>query len=117
MSVATGIPTTASTPLKQRSRLLRREALYGYIFISPWLIGFLVFTAFPMAYGAYLSFTDYDGLTTPHWTGLENYRRLLSGDDKLVVKSLQNTIWYVAAAVPATMVAGLLLALLLNQPV
>jgi multiple sugar transport system permease protein len=117
MSVATGIPTTPGVAPKQRPRLLRREALYGYLFISPWLIGFLAFTAFPMIYGLYLSFTDYDGLTSPGWTGLENYRRLFSGDDPLVIKSLQNTLWYVAAAVPATMVAGLLLALLLNQPV
>jgi len=101
----------------RRSRLLWKEAIYGYIFILPWIIGFLAFTAFPMLYGAYISFTDYSGLADPEWVGLDNYQRLFSGADKLVVKSLENTAWYVAAAVPASLVVGLALALLLNQPV
>jgi multiple sugar transport system permease protein len=100
-----------------RRRLLRREAVYGFLFISPWLIGFAVFTAFPMLYGAYLSFTDYDGLTSPHWIGLDNYHRLFSGDDQLVVKAIRNTFWYVFVSVPASLVAGLVLALLLKRHV
>ena len=102
---------------RRRGRLLRREAIYGYLFISPWILGFLIFTAFPMIYGGYLSFTEYDGFTSPEWVGFDNYQRLFSGDDQLVVKSLNNTLWYVVVAVPATLVFGLLLAMLLNQPV
>jgi multiple sugar transport system permease protein len=102
---------------RRRSGLMRREAIYGYLFISPWIIGFLAFTAFPMIYGAWLSLTDYDGLTTPTWIGFDNYVRLVDGSDPLVGKSLSNTVWYVAVAVPATLVVGLALAMLLNQPV
>jgi len=107
------IPTTE----RRRARLLRREAVYGYLFISPWILGFLIFTAFPMIYGGYLSFTNYDGLTSPSWVGFDNYQRLFSGDDKLVTKALGNTLWYIAVSVPATLVFSLMLALLLNQPV
>ena len=102
---------------RRRSGLMRREAIYGYLFISPWIIGFLAFTAFPMIYGAWLSLTDYDGLTSPSWVGFDNYVRLVDGSDPLVGKSLSNTVWYVAVAVPATLVVGLALAMLLNQPV
>ena len=117
MALAQSTSTVLPARARARGRLLRREAVYGYLFISPWILGFLIFTAFPMIYGGYLSFTDYDGLTSPGGVGLDNYQRLFSGEDKLVVKSLGNTLWYVAAAVPATLVFGLLLALLLNQPV
>jgi multiple sugar transport system permease protein len=102
---------------RRRGGLRRRQAIYGYLFISPWIIGFLAFTAFPMIYGGYLSLTDYDGLTSPSWVGLDNYTRVFNGSDPLVTKSLSNTVWYVAVAVPATLVVGLALAMLLNQPV
>jgi len=102
---------------RRRGGLMRRQAIYGYIFISPWIIGFLAFTAFPMIYGGYLSLTDYDGLTSPSWVGFENYGRVFDGSDPLVTKSLSNTVWYVAVAVPATLIVGLALAMLLNQPV
>ncbi len=117
MAIAQTKTVVAPVSERRRGRLLRREAIYGYLFISPWILGFLIFTAFPMIYGGYLSFTEYDGLTSPKWVGFDNYQRLFSGDDQLVVKSLNNTLWYVAVAVPATLVFGLLLALLLNQPV
>jgi multiple sugar transport system permease protein len=101
----------------RRSRLLYKEALYGYLFVLPWAIGFLIFTAFPMLYGAYISFTEFDIFSDPTWVGLANYGRVVGGADPLVAKSVTNTLWYVAVSVPASMVVALLLALLLNQKV
>lgn len=94
----------------------RREAWSGLLFISPWIIGFLVFTAFPLAYSLYISFTDYSGLTEPNWVGLENYTRAVTGADPLIVKSIMNTLWYVAIMVPGTIIVSLGLAMLLLKP-
>ena len=53
----------------------RREALGGYLFLLPCLLGFLVFLAYPMLHGFYLSFTDYNGFQAPNWVGMENFLR------------------------------------------
>ncbi|MEZ0324396.1 MAG: ABC transporter permease, partial [Fimbriimonas sp.] len=58
----------------------KRNAL-GYLFISPWLIGFLVFTAGPFLSSIYLSFTRYDVVSSPKWVGLANYRVLFTQDE------------------------------------
>jgi multiple sugar transport system permease protein len=93
----------------------RREALHGYLFILPWILGFLLFTIGPMVAGIYLSFTEYTILAPPRWIGLANYTRAIR--DPLLGQSIYNTVYYVALAVPLTLVIGLLLALLLNQKV
>ena len=94
----------------------RREAMNGYLFILPWLIGFLVFVAGPMLFSLYVSFTNYDVTSTMRWVGLENYVRLFT-DDPLFWTSLYNTGFYVLFAVPLGIVTGLLIAVLLNQKV
>ena len=90
----------------------------GIAFISPWLIGFAVFTAIPIGLSLYYSFCDY-ALTSPTraavWIGLENYRQLMH--DSLFWKSLQNTLYYAAMALPASMLVSLGLALMLNAGV
>ena len=91
----------------------RRRELIGYAFISPWLLGFLVFTAGPFLVSIYLSFTRYDVVSSPVWLGLANYKRLLH-DDPLFWRSLWITLKYALVAVPASMLAGVALALLLN---
>jgi multiple sugar transport system permease protein len=96
--------------------LRRREALDGFIFILPWLLGLLVFTLGPFLAGLYFSLTEYDGLTAPRWIGLGNYQRIFFQDPKFWL-SVYNTLWYVAAAVVPGVVLALLLALLLNQSV
>jgi len=53
---------------KRMSPLRRKEAIFGYIAIMPWLIGFLVFTAGPMVFSAYLVFTEWELLTPPRWS-------------------------------------------------
>ncbi|WP_240741835.1 carbohydrate ABC transporter permease [Deinococcus sp. KSM4-11] len=92
----------------------RREAISGYLFILPWLIGFLVFVAGPMLFSLYASFTNYDVTSRMKWVGLDNYVRLFTADD-LFWKSLYNTGFYVLFAVPLGIVTGLLIAVLLNQ--
>lgn len=94
--------------------LARREAIEGYLFILPWLIGLVVFTAGPFLAGLYFSFTDYSALETPRWVGLQNYIDIFA-DDKFRL-SVYNTAYFVLLSVPLTMVVGLALALLLNQP-
>lgn len=94
----------------------RREAVTGYLFILPWLIGFVVFVAGPMLFSLYASFTNYDVTSTMRWVGLDNYVRLFT-DDPLFWTSLYNTGFYVLFAVPLGIVTGLLIAVLLNQKV
>jgi multiple sugar transport system permease protein len=93
-----------------------RHSLEGYAFISPWLLGFLLFTAGPMIASIYISGTSWSMLSPPTTVGLENYERIL-GDDPLFVKSLWNTVIYVVLSVPLGLALALGLALLLNQRV
>jgi len=93
-----------------------RRNLVGYLFISPWLVGFLVFVAGPFVRSIYLSFTRYNIVTAPKWVGLANYRMLLTQDD-LFWKSAWVTVKYAAISVPLAIVIGVALALLLNSNV
>ena len=94
------------------SRTEFRNLLLGLAFMSPWLIGFLAFTLYPAVTTLYYSFTDFKILKPPHWIGLSNYNQLLA--DALFWKSLGNTIYLTAVAVPLTGVVALGIALLLN---
>src|ERR1700722_13836861 len=98
-----------------RSGGSRREALVAYLFISPWLLGFLIFTAYPLLASLYYSFTNYPLLQGPRWAGLANYRQLMA--DPLLWQSLRITGIYVAAVVPGSVAIGYAIALLLNQKV
>jgi multiple sugar transport system permease protein len=93
-----------------------RENLTGYLFIAPWLIGFLVFTLGPFLQSFYLSFTRYNIVQPPKFIGLANYRMMLF-DDELFWKSLWVTIRFALCSVPMVLVVGVLLALLLNSNV
>jgi multiple sugar transport system permease protein len=93
---------------------MKREII-GYAFIAPWLIGFLLFTAFPFLASITLSFTRYNIVTAPVWVGTTNYRML--GEDTLFWKSLGVTFRYALVAVPLGIAAGVGLALLLNQEI
>jgi multiple sugar transport system permease protein len=90
-----------------------REAITGYLFISPWIVGFLVFTLGAMIVSLVISFTDFNlatGRISP--AGAANYAQLLS--DPTVVSSLGNTLFYAVLAVPLEILVALGLALLLN---
>jgi multiple sugar transport system permease protein len=96
------------------SKLRRREAMWFYLFASPWIIGFVVFLLGPMIASVYISMTDWDSFTPPHWVGLDNYVQLLT-DDPVFWKALTNTFYYAAISVPLGLVIGLWLANLLNK--
>jgi multiple sugar transport system permease protein len=93
-----------------------REALEGYLGISPWLIGFLVFTAGPFLASLALSFTDWQITVPPRWVGLDNYVRIFTKDPDFW-QSVRVTFTYVALSLPLNLLAGLGLSLLLNHPV
>jgi multiple sugar transport system permease protein len=92
----------------------RREAIAGYLFISPWIIGFLVFTAGAMIYSLVISFSHYNLATnTARPAGFENYAQLF--EDPRVATALGNTLFYAVLAVPLEILVALCLAALLNQ--
>lgn len=93
--------------------LRRAEARAAWLFIAPWVIGFVVFTAGPMVASLYLSFTEYDVLRPPKPVGLDNYAQLLQ-DPRLRV-SLWNSFFYTALFVPLATLVALCLALLLDR--
>jgi multiple sugar transport system permease protein len=95
------------------SRMARREALLFYLCISPWLLGFLLFTLGPVLASLAISFTRWDLLSPAVPIGLRNYGRML--DDALFWQSLNVTLRFTLLYVPTELVGGLLLALLMNQ--
>ena len=94
---------------------LNEEAVAGLVFVSPFVLGFLVFTGFPLLASLYLSFTSYDVLNPPFWIGLDNYRRMLS--DERFTKTLYNTLYFTVLHVPTAIPVALGLALMLNARV
>lgn len=107
--------TKAKTP--EEKQLQKKEAgrdnKAGYLFLLPWLIGLVVITIGPMVASLYLSFTNYNLLEPPEWTGVENYLRML-GDERLH-NSLKVTFIYVFVSTPLQLILALALALLLNE--
>jgi multiple sugar transport system permease protein len=87
----------------------------GLLFLSPWLIGFTVFTAIPIGLSLYFSFCDFTALKPPTFVGLDNYRDLLN--DGVFWQSLSVTGRYALMALPAGICVSLGLAILLNQPI
>ena len=98
----------------RESKIVRRKLLWGLFFISPWLIGLIVFTAYPIGASLVYSMTDYDIMSPPKWVGIENYVDMLF-DDPLFSKSLSNTVIFALLSVPTSIAVGFGLALLLNQ--
>jgi multiple sugar transport system permease protein len=86
----------------------------GIAFISPWILGFLAWTLYPIAASLYYSLTQYNILTPPKWVGLTNYVQLVTSDDKFRIV-LGNTLYFVVIGVPVGMVVAFLLASLLNN--
>lgn len=92
-------------------RNLRR----GLLFISPWIVGVLAFTLFPLVYSFVVSLTNYTGFSSPKWYGLQNYTRMFT--DPIVGKSAMNTMWYAVFAVPIGLIIALALAVAMNRRV
>ncbi|PVG80942.1 spermidine/putrescine ABC transporter permease [Nocardioides gansuensis] len=96
-----------------RGRLRNGDTRAAFLFLSPWLVGFLLWTAYPVVYTAYLSLTDYDVINDPTFVGTENYREMLT-DDKVTL-ALGNTAIYAVLSVPFQLGVSLALALLLQR--
>jgi multiple sugar transport system permease protein len=104
----------AAAPASRPRRLTNaaREAIWGYVFIAPWIAGFLLFSAGPILATVYLAGTEYNVVEPPRWIGLENFSRLL-GDD-LYARALAVTLEYSVLRVALIIVVGLGFALLIN---
>jgi multiple sugar transport system permease protein len=96
--------------------LARRESLWGFVFISPWILGALLFTLFPMVASLVMSFTNFDPRTPDavQLIGVANYTRMFS--DPLVLQSLGVTLKFAAVMLPLTMAVSVGLAMLVNHP-
>ena len=90
--------------------------MYGYIFVMPWIIGFLAFTAGPLLFSLFASFTNYNITSQMDFVGTENYQGLFT-EDGLFWTSLWNTLYYVLFSVPLTTIGAIFLSALLNQDV
>lgn len=93
----------------------RWRDLTGWLFVSPWLVGFLLFTLYPIVASLYYSFCDYRVLSPPKWVGLANYAALLTDRDYFL-PSLGNTL-FMLIELPLALVIGLAMALLLNHKI
>lgn len=93
-----------------------RENIFGYLFISPWIIGFLGLTLGPLLFSLFASFTDYNITSRMNFIGLDNFKRMFTIDD-LFKTSLWNTLYYVLFSVPLTTAGAIFLSVLLNQKV
>lgn len=92
--------------------MARREERAAYLFLSPWLIGLMLFWLVPIVASLLLSFSEYNIITPPEWVGLENYRDMIA--DRTFWLSIRVTLKYLILSVPLYIVCGLLLSLLLN---
>jgi len=99
-----------------RHRWNRDEALVGYLFILPLIVGFLVFVLYPLLFSAHYAFTSWDGLSAPMFIGLDNFCYMFT-KDKSFSRSLSATILVVVLTVQSSLILGLGLAVLLNRQI
>ena len=92
----------------------RREAIEGMLYLSPWILGFILFVAGPLIASLYLSLTKYNVLRPPEFIGLQNYIFAFTKDD-LFLPSIGRTFYFALLSVPLAMLGSLVIALLLNQ--
>jgi multiple sugar transport system permease protein len=104
----------AASPMKGSTR----EAIAGYLFVFPWILGFVLLMGGPIIFSLLLSFAKWDGITGLggiQFVGLENFKAM--GSDPRFLKSVYNTFIFTVASVPLTMAGGILVALLMNQKI
>lgn len=107
-----------SLPLKRRrgwTSLEKQNLRNGLLFVSPWILGFTVFLAYPIAMSIYYSLCDFSVLREPQFIGLANYQELFRDD--VFLKALGNTFFYAAGAIPLGIILAFCIALLLNTGV
>jgi multiple sugar transport system permease protein len=102
--------------VKKISKRKKKEAMWGYVFISPFIIGFVIFMLGPMLFSVVGSFTDYNLTSRMNFIGLDNFRRMFFSDT-LFWRSLYNTVYFVIFNVPLTTLFSIFLATILNQKI
>ncbi|MBW8349823.1 sugar ABC transporter permease [Bacillus sp. IITD106] len=99
--------------MKKRRRFLGSEEFYGYLFVSPMMLGFLLVMLFPLVYSIYMSLTDWQLLGDPNFIGTANYQQLVNDPEFFIV--LKNTFIFSAGLVPINIILALWLAMLLHR--
>jgi multiple sugar transport system permease protein len=100
---------------RKQSKRWRQNNLIGYLFISPWLIGFFLLTLIPIATSLVLSFTDYGAVGgAPNWIGAQNFARMFSNDPRYW-RAVRATFYFAFTSVPLKLAFALLVAMLLNK--
>ncbi|CAM3228295.1 sugar ABC transporter permease [Paenibacillus lupini] len=107
-------PAAAKLRMTKKLKGSNHNNLAGYIFISPWLIGFLLLTVWPIIQSFYLSFTEYSLLESPTWTGTDNYANIFKNDTDFTT-SLKVTFIFVLFSVPLKLFFSLMVAMMLNK--
>ena len=104
-------------PLRRKSTPESREAKSFYLFIMPWLLGFLLLTAFPMVFGFYISLTNYNGFNFENlkFVGFANYQRAFL--DKNFLSAISRTLYFAAISVPLNLLAATVVAFVLTRRV
>ncbi|MDI9547800.1 MAG: sugar ABC transporter permease [Chloroflexota bacterium] len=116
MTSSAGLAESSLRTPRRYGSLRRREAIMGYVFAAPWILGFVFFIAGPMLASIILSFTNWDLLSPIRFVGFGNYNKLLF-NDPLLYQSLKVTSIYAFVSVPLQVALGLVLAILLNQKI
>jgi len=111
MAAPTSVSVTA--PVTRKMKPETRKILRGVAFISPWIVGFLAFTIYPLLASLYYSFTDFSLFGSPKWVAFKNYANLFA--DPKFYKSFGNTLIFSVLVVPASIVLAMGLAILLNN--
>jgi multiple sugar transport system permease protein len=93
-----------------------RDDLRAYLFVSPWIVSLLAFTAYPVLASFYFAMTRYNVVQPPEWVGLENFGHMFFSDPLFWI-AVWNTTYYALISVPLSLLVALLLAMLLNQNV
>ncbi|HHV80958.1 MAG TPA: sugar ABC transporter permease [bacterium] len=99
-----------------KSKSLSNEAKWGIVLALPAILGFLIWTLGPMVASFILSFTDWNVVSTPHFIGIENFRKMFM-EDFIFKKSIYATLYYTLGSVLSTVIFAFLIALLLNQKI
>ncbi|WP_313155776.1 carbohydrate ABC transporter permease [Lacrimispora sp.] len=97
----------------KKMTIRKRELIYGLLFISPWLVGFLVFTLFPICSSLYYSMCEYQVIKAPVFVGLDNYKTIFQ--DKTFLKALSNTFYMVLFGVPITTITAVGISIIMNH--
>nr|WP_040512587.1 sugar ABC transporter permease [Gracilibacillus halophilus] len=100
----------------KRRKYRQYDNKMGYLFLSPFIIGTVMLTLFPILYSFYLSFTEFNMVGTPSWIGMENYQEAFTNDPKFW-DAMKVTFLYAGTGVPIRLVFALLIALVLNKVV